>query len=56
MQYYRIYFAKSLDYAYSKEQLINIIGNNKVRKIELCVDNKIIKVYKSLKEIKECDL
>lgn len=56
MQYYRIYFAKSLDYAYSLEQLINIIGNNRVRKIELCRDNKVIKVYKNLNEIKESDL
>lgn len=56
MQYYRIYFAKSVDYAYSKEQLINIIGSNKVKRIELCEDNRIIKIYKNLKEIKESDL
>lgn len=53
MEYYRIYLFKSIDYAYNLEQLKHIVGNNRVRRIELCRDNKVIKVYKSLNEIKE---
>ena len=57
MKYYRIYFENNkVDYAYSINQLKDIVGNNKVKRIELCLDNRILKTYKSLKNIKESDL
>lgn len=56
MKYYRIYFENNkIDYAYSINQLKDIVGNSKVERIELCLDNKILKTYKSLKNIKESD-
>lgn len=58
MKYYRIYFRnRVIDYAYSIEQLKEVIAYNKVDYIELCEDNKILKVYNSLEEvIKEGDI
>lgn len=58
MKYYRIYFRnRVIDYAYSIEQLKEVISYNKVNYIELCEDNKILKVYNSLEEvIKEGDI
>ncbi|MCI7208223.1 MAG: hypothetical protein MSA15_19780 [Clostridium sp.] len=57
MKYYRIYLKnRVIDYAYSIEQLKEVIAYNKVDYIELCEDNKILKVYNSLEEvIKESD-
>ena len=57
MKYYRIYLKnKGIDYAYSIEQLKEVIAYNKVDYIELCEDNKILKTYNSLEEvIKEGD-
>ena len=57
MKYYRIYLKnRVIDYAYSIEQLKEVIAYNKVDYIELCLDNKILKVYNSLEEvIKESD-
>ena len=58
MKYYRIYLKnRVIDYAYSIEQLKEVISYNKVNYIELCEDNKILKVYNSLEEvIKEGDI
>ena len=58
MKYYRIYLKnRVIDYAYSIEQLKEVIAYNKVDYIELCEDNKILKVYNSLEEvIKEGDI
>ncbi len=58
MKYYRIFLKnKIVDYAYSIKQLKEIIAYNKVDYIELCEDNKILKVYNSLEEvIKEGDI
>ena len=57
MKYYRIYLKnRVIDYAYSIEQLKEVIAYNKVDYIEFCEDNKILKVYNSLEEvIKESD-
>lgn len=57
MKYYRIYLKnRVIDYAYSIEQLKEVIAYNKVDYIELCEDNKILKTYNSLEEvIKEGD-
>ena len=57
MKYYRIYLKnRVIDYAYSIEQLKEVISYNKVDYIELCEDNKILKTYNSLEEvIKESD-
>ena len=43
-----------IDYAYSNEQLKEIIAYNKVDYIELCEDNKILKTYNSLEEAINC--
>ena len=52
MKYYRIYLKnRVIDYAYSIEQLKEVISYNKVDYIELCEDNKILKVYNSLEEV-----
>lgn len=52
MKYYRIYFENNkIDYAYSINQLKELIAYNKVDYIELCEDNKILKTYNSLKEV-----
>lgn len=52
MKYYRIYFENNkIDYAYSINQLKELIAYNKVDYIELCEDNKILKTYNSLEEI-----
>lgn len=52
MKYYRIYFENNkIDYAYSIEQLKEVIAYNKVNHIELCEDNKILKTYNSLEEV-----
>lgn len=52
MKYYRIYLKnRVIDYAYSIEQLKEVIACNKVDYIELCEDNKILKVYNSLEEV-----
>jgi hypothetical protein len=58
MKYYRIYLKnRVIDYAYSIKQLKEVISYNKVNYIELCEDNKILKVYNSLEEvIKEGDI
>ena len=40
-----------IDYAYSIEQLKEVIAYNKVDYIELCEDNKILKTYNSLEEV-----
>ena len=57
MKYYRIYFENNkIDYAYSINQLKDIVGNSKIKRIELCLDNRILKTYKNLKNIKESDL
>lgn len=58
MKYYRIYLKnRVIDYAYSIEQLKEVIAYNKVNYIELCEDNKILKTYNSLEEvIKEGDI
>ena len=57
MIYYRIFLKnRVIDYAYSIEQLKEVIAYNKVDYIELCEDNKILKTYNSLEEvIKESD-
>ena len=57
MRYYRIFLKnRVIDYAYSIEQLKEVIAYNKVDYIEFCEDNKILKVYNSLEEvIKEGD-
>lgn len=57
MRYYRIFLKnRVIDYAYSVEQLKEVIAYNKVDYIELCEDNKILKTYNSLEEvIKEGD-
>ena len=57
MRYYRIFLkSRVIDYAYSIEQLKEVIAYNKVDYIELCEDNKILKTYNSLEEvIKEGD-
>ena len=57
MRYYRIFLKyRVIDYAYSIEQLNEVIAYNKVDYIELCEDNKILKTYNSLEEvIKESD-
>lgn len=57
MRYYRIFLKnRVIDYAYSIEQLKEVIAYNKVDYIELCEDNKILKTYSSLEEIiKESD-
>lgn len=52
MKYYRIYLKnRVIDYAYSIEQLKEVIAYNKVDYIEFCEDNKILKVYNSLEEV-----
>lgn len=52
MRYYRIFLKnRVIDYAYSIEQLKEVIAYNKVDYIELCEDNKILKTYNSLEEI-----
>ena len=52
MKYYRIYFENNkVDYAYSINQLKELIAYNKVDYIELCEDNKILKTYNSLEEV-----
>lgn len=52
MEYYRIYFKNNkVDYAYTINQLIDIIGNNGVKRIEFCLDNTILNAYKSLNEV-----
>lgn len=52
MKYYRIYFKNNkVDYAYTINQLIDIIGNSDVKRIEFCLDNSILNSYKSLNEI-----
>ena len=58
MRYYRIFLKnRVIDYAYSVEQLKEVIAYNKVDYIELCEDNKILKTYNSLEEvIKEGDI
>lgn len=57
MIYYRIFLKnRVIDYAYSIEQLKEVIAYNKVDYIELCEDNKVLKTYNSLEEvIKESD-
>ena len=56
MKYYRIYFENNkVDYAYSINQLKDIVGNSKIKRIELCLDNRILKTYKNLKNIKDSD-
>ena len=51
MKYYRVFLkSRVIDYAYSIEQLKEIIAYNKVDYIELCEDNKILKTYNSLEE------
>ena len=57
MRYYRVFLKnRVIDYAYSIEQLKEVIAYNKVDYIELCEDNKILKTYNSLEEvIKEGD-
>lgn len=57
MKYYRVFLKnRVIDYAYSIEQLKEVIAYNKVDYIELCEDNKILKTYNSLEEvIKEGD-
>lgn len=57
MRYYRVFLKnRVIDYAYSIEQLKDVIAYNKVDYIELCEDNKILKTYNSLEEvIKESD-
>ena len=57
MKYYRVFLKnRVIDYAYSIEQLKEVIAYNKVDYIELCEDNKILKTYNSLEEvIKESD-
>lgn len=58
MKYYRVFLRnRVVDYAYSIEQLKEVIAYNKVNYIELCEDNKILKTYNSLEEvIKEGDI
>ena len=52
MKYYRIYFENNkVDYAYSINQLKELIAYNKVDYIELCEDNKILKTYNSVEEV-----
>ena len=52
MKYYRIYFENNkIDYAYSINQLKELIAYNKVDYIELCEDNKILKIYNSVEEV-----
>lgn len=52
MKYYRIFLKnRVIDYAYSIEQLKEVIAYNKVDYIELCEDNKILKTYNSLEEV-----
>lgn len=52
MRYYRIFLKnRVIDYAYSIEQLKEVIAYNKVDYIELCEDNKILKTYNSLEEV-----
>lgn len=52
MKYYRIFFKNGIiDYAYSIKQLKEVIAYNKVGYIELCEDNKILKIYNSLEEV-----
>ena len=52
MKYYRIYFENNkIDYAYSSKQLKDIVGNSKIKRIELCLDNKILKTYNSVEEV-----
>ena len=51
MKYYRVFLkSRVIDYAYSIEQLKEVIAYNKVDYIELCEDNKILKTYNSLEE------
>ena len=51
MKYYRVFLkSRVIDYAYSIEQLKEVIAYNKVEYIELCEDNKILKTYNSLEE------
>ena len=46
MKYYRVFLkSRVIDYAYSIEQLKEVIAYNKVDYIELCEDNKILKTY-----------
>lgn len=52
MKYYRVFLkSRVIDYAYSIEQLKEVIAYNKVDYIELCEDNKILKTYNSLEEV-----
>ena len=52
MRYYRIFLKnRVIDYAYSIEQLKEVIAYNKVNHIELCEDNKVLKTYNSLEEV-----
>lgn len=52
MKYYRVFLRnRVIDYAYSIEQLKEVIAYNKVDYIELCEDNKILKTYNSLEEV-----
>ena len=55
MKYYRVFLkSRVIDYAYSIEQLKEVIAYNKVDYIELCEDNKILKTYKSSEEAINC--
>lgn len=55
MKYYRVFLkSRVIDYAYSIEQLKEVIAYNKVDYIELCEDNKILKTYNSLEEAINC--
>lgn len=57
MEYYRIYFNNNkIDYAYTINQLIDIIENNDVKRIEFCKDNTILNSYKSLNEVLKGDV
>ena len=52
MKYYRVFLKnRVIDYAYSIEQLKEVIAYNKVDYIELCEDNKVLKTYNSLEEV-----
>lgn len=52
MKYYRVFLKnRVIDYAYSIDQLKEVIAYNKVDYIELCEDNKILKTYNSLEEV-----
>lgn len=52
MEYYRIYFNNNkIDYAYTLNQLKDIVGNSGIKRIELCLDSSILKTFKSVDEV-----